>query len=178
MAYTTLPTQSAGQTASAAGWANLVKANEESMMHLIVRKPSDEPVTSSTVLQNDDHLLLPVAANEIWHFRFVIVYDGATAGDIKIAFTFPTGGDLRLSSVLIGTADTFTFGLWSSTTSPSPAYSSSAQGTGIYMTLPLEGVFVNGANAGNLQLQWAQNASSGTATTVKANSTLWGMKLA
>jgi hypothetical protein len=38
-------------------------------------------------------------------------------------------------------------------------------------------VYTNGGTAGVVTLRWAQNTTAGT-TTVKANSTLWGVKIA
>ena len=144
--------------------------------HLIVRKPSDESVTSSTVEQADDHLILPLLANEVWQFKFFIVYTGATAGDLKIRFTFPTSGDLRLMAIGTDTTDAVNVFFFSTTTSPSTSRTFGAEAA--YRTISAEGVFVNGANAGNLALEWAQVASNATPTTIKANSTLWAVKLA
>jgi len=40
----------------------------------------------------------------------------------------------------------------------------------------LSGIVVNGSNAGDLQLQWAQNTSNGTSVTVQQRSFLLGSK--
>ena len=46
------------------------------------------------------------------------------------------------------------------------------------MHLLIDGVVINSTNAGNVTLQWAQNATSGTATVVKANSFLIAQRFA
>ncbi len=177
MAYTTLPTQSAGQTASAAGWANLVKADIESMMHLHARKSSDESVASSTTLQDDNDLALTVAASEVWEFRLHIIYTAAAAADIKFAWTFPTGGVMAASGVGLSSTDVFSHYPYYFTTSPTSALTYGGADATI-RDFSVEGTFTNSTTPGTLQLQWAQQASSGTASVVKANSTLWVCKLA
>ena len=146
--------------------------------HLIVRKPSDESVVASVTQQADDHLILPVAANEVWHFKFSLVVVSTAAADFACSFTFPTGGDLRLSLFALNDAGTAVNQNWSSTTSPSATKNLATSATAAeYSTFPLEGLFVNAGTAGSLTLLWAQVVASGT-TTMKANSTLWAVRLA
>lgn len=148
--------------------------------HLIARKTADQSVTSSTVLVNDTHLLLPVAASEIWHVRVALDFTGANGtGDLKVAFTFPTSGDIRMG---MGTYTNAAGGVvntgFSGTTTPTTALSFNARGATTHTFLVIEGIFINSTNAGNLQLQWAQQTSSATATTLYTHSTLWAVKLA
>jgi hypothetical protein len=180
MAWSTPRTWSAGETLTAANFNTYIR-DQQLMMgpHLIVRKTVDESVTSSTTLQNDDVLLLPVGVNEIWQCEFDLLVVGSNAGDLKVAFTFPTGGTISLSSSAVNSADVPDYMIFEATTSPT-----SSSSFGIIQTssppqfISIRGVYVNGGTSGNVQLQWAQVASQGTATTVKANSTLWAMKLA
>ena len=146
--------------------------------HLIVRKTADESVTSSVVLQNDDVLLMAVAANEIWKFELSLLVTGNATGDFFAAFTFPTSGTISAHSVHNGAGGTVALQLFSSTTSPTSGRSFGLTNGSPPESILISGVYVNGANAGNLQLQWAQNVSDATATVVKANSTLWAVKLA
>lgn len=146
--------------------------------HLIARKTSDQSVTSSTVLVNDAALFLPMLANEVWQFKFLVTYGAGTGGHMGMAFTFPTGGDLRLGIIALDTAGIASNKMFSTTTSPTATRDFQGLGATSFVTVPMEGVFVNGANAGNLQLQWAQWISNGTSTTVKTHSTVWGVKLA
>jgi hypothetical protein len=177
MAWTTPKTWSAGETLTAANFNLHIRDNELAMgPHLIVRKPTDESLTSDTTLQNDDHLLFSgVGANEVWFCHWALIYDAGTTGDIKLAFTFPSG---RVDFSATGTDETGTptFRRWNTATSPTTAVA--LIGPGGPMNFNMFGVFANGATPGTLQLQWAQNTTHGTATTMKANSTLWAVKLA
>src|SRR4051812_42235203 len=57
----------------------------------IVRKTSDETVTSSTTLQSDNELLWAMAASEVWQFEIVLFVTAATASRIQVAFNVPSG---------------------------------------------------------------------------------------
>ena len=144
--------------------------------HLIVRKPSDESVTSSTVLQNDDHLLLVVAANEVWRFELQLFWAAATAGDLQWSFTVPAGATFNATTVYPVAAGGSTATLQQMITSGGSS-SLETQNTANNLTM-FYGLIANGGTAGNLQFQFAQQVSSGTATTVKTHSTLWAVKLA
>ena len=173
MAYIPLATQSAGQTASAAGWANVVKANFEAMgPHLIVRKTGDES-DSTGVLQNDDNLLLALLANEIWQFRLNLMVVAAGSTDFQCRFTFPSGSISGL--VWSATAGAPLITDISATASPSGTASVPTTTT-VSNQIIVEGVVSNGGSAGNLQLQWSGLVAA--TATVKANSTLWAVKLA
>jgi hypothetical protein len=181
MAYTTLPTQSAGQTASAAGWANVVKANFDAMgPHLINRKTADQSVTSSTTLVDATTMTLPVGASEVWQFEFDVIYSAGNTGDIKFAFTFPAAG--RIDATVVWVDDGGSTVLprnWSGTTTPTSSVNLSGfGGAGTRPFLPIQGIFTNSVTAGNLQLQFAQVVSDATSAVVYANSTVWGVKLA
>ena len=141
--------------------------------HLIVRKTADESF-STIALQNDDNLLLALAANEIWQFRCNLLVVSAATTDIQIAWTFPSGSiSCLLWSATAGLANVDDI---SSTTSPSDTASVATQST-VSNHIILEGVMSNGGSAGNLQLQWGP-LSAAASCTVKANSTLWAVKLA
>jgi hypothetical protein len=147
--------------------------------HLIVRKTADESLTSNTTLQNDDVLLLPLLANEIWQFVFGLSMSaGSGTGDIKVAFTFPAGGEISASAPGPNENNVFQAGRFEGTTTPTASvnfgFSASATSRSYQ---EIRGVFINAGTAGNLQLQWAQRASSATATIMRANSTLWAVKL-
>lgn len=135
-----------------------------------VRKTADETVNNSATLQNDDVLLLAMAANETWYFTVSLAYLGNTTSDFQWAFTVPTGATLRwgcspvkqnISGLMVqcdsvtgsGTGDT-------------------VQADTTHMQLTVHGVVVNGGTAGNLQLQWAQATATVVDTIVRVNSYL------
>jgi len=140
--------------------------------HLIVRKLSDES-DATGVLQNDDSLLLALATNEIWQFKFNLLVVSAATTDFKLRLTFPSGS---ISALGISEAG----GTWngkdiSATTSPSATWNVSTTDT-VTNHIILEGVMSNAGNTGNLQLQWSGQAAA--ACVVKTNSTLWAVQLA
>lgn len=140
-------------------------------------KTQDESVTNSTVLQNDDELLIAVAANENWAFEFALqcVATLATTG-IKLAVTFPAGSTVFYCTFRFNhTAQEF----YASTATGGAAldmvaasFATTAEGMVI-----VKGTCRNGATAGNIQLQWAESTGGvGTTVTVKAGSAVKGQK--
>lgn len=138
-------------------------------------KTADEPVTSSTTLQNDNHLLVSVAANAEYEIIVRLAVNGGASGDFKMAWTVPSGTTgQRFSSgpavsSATSTADTTVraSGLTDSfTTEINYGVFSTGQQSFIEEILYV----VTAGTAGTVQLQWAQNASSATATTVEAGS--------
>jgi len=130
---------------------------------LFALKLTDESLTSSTTLQNDDTLLFPVEASATYEFTATVVYVGNTTGDFKLAFTFPSGATLYWvgKGTPIGLDNSF--GAASGT---SLAYS----GETTNQSIVVQAVLTTGSTAGTLQLQWAQNTSNATATVVKTGS--------
>lgn len=146
--------------------------------HLIVRKTSDETVTSSTVFQDDNVLILPVGINEVWQFWFNLLFTADTAGDLKTQYTFPSGGAFSAVSSFVDAANAASNDIIRATTSPTNTAVYGSQSATVPQFIGIQGVYVNGGTGGSVTLQWAQNTSSATATTIKTNSTLWAVKLA
>ena len=136
----------------------------------LVIKSADESVTSSATLQNDDELVRTVLANTSYTFEVYLAYLAGTTGDFKAAITFPSGGSLyaAVTRDLTGSAPELGGGLLTSGT----AVAGGGLGTSIIMFQHWKGAFLNGGTEGPFQVQFAQNASNGTATTLKAGSFL------
>ena len=145
--------------------------------HLIGRKTSDQSVTSSTAMVDATSLGGAVAANEVWQFEWAVKYIAGTTGDIKFGLTFPTSGDVCFDAVWPGTNGTLQMNTWSTGTSPTSAINLLGDGSTLHF-VRISGIYIGAGNAGTVQLQFAQVVSDGTASTVKAQSTLWGVKLA
>lgn len=144
----------------------------------IVRKTADETVLNSAVLQNDDHLLLAIAASEVWAVDFVFIVTGAISAtpDFKFAVTVPVAAacSYGLTAEVANAATATDVG----TAIPATAMSVDIA-IGEVKLVRVRVVVTNGANAGNVQLQWAQNAATvDESITVKANSYLIAHKLA
>jgi hypothetical protein len=146
---------------------------------IYVDKTAGESVTSSTTLQNDDHLFYAFAAAREGHtFRVqaVLHVTGAAAGDIKVDWattgTIVTAKKRQCRGPDVGVADV----------TASAAYrTSGGHALNAAVTYGCDGTNTSAITeefvvaitaAGTLTMRWAQNASSGTATAVTADSYL------
>jgi hypothetical protein len=157
--------------------ADLVRPSDWNADHVglkTVRKTADETVNNSDVLQNDDELFFSVGANEVWMFFALLKVYVDADNDIKFAFTAPSDGAINVYSV----------GKMVSLGAPLQAWV--AAGAAFYeltaadktnASVFLYGIYVGGAAAGNVQLQWAQNTASALDTKVLANSCLVAFKV-
>lgn len=137
-------------------------------------KTADQAVTSSTTLVDDAHLSASVEANAVYKVILALNATGATAGDIKLAWSVPSGSD---------TGGRWLQGPAASQDPASPALMEvraalwaterSYGMSGTAASIIEHGLLQTGATPGTLQLRWAQNNSNGTATTVLTRSNLW-----
>ena len=133
-------------------------------------RTSDQSVTSSTTLVNDDTLVLPIAASATYIFDCYMYFLAASGGDIKWTFAAPSGAVLDYYALHNEGGGTLLDN--SATTYGASSTPNAAGGGGAAEAIGMHGTLAVSSTAGNLQLKWAQNTSSGTATTVKANSHL------
>jgi hypothetical protein len=177
MGFTVPKTWSSGETLTAANFNTYIRDNQLSFgPHLLARKTSDQSVTSSTALVSDTALVTPsIPANEVWRFQLFIRVTGLSGADIRHSFQIPTGGTLDMMTLCVNAAGTQDVQDDELTTSDTPIHTAVLDNS---KTFPIEVLYINGANAGVITFRWAQNTSNATATTVKTNSTLWGVKLA
>lgn len=144
-----------------------------------VVKTSDESVTSSTTLQDDDELLFAVGANEEWVVEFFLRCDGATGGDFKATVSAPSGSTGWAGVVGPGTTAT----TFENATANNQLQNIGAAppvgmlGTGNSVLVLVSAYIAVGGTSGNVVLQWAQQASSGTATRVLIGSHLTAHKV-
>ena len=155
-----IPTFASGDVLTAADCNNY-------FVPLAAIKTSDESVSSSTTLQNDDELVLTPAVSVSYYFQCFIYFQGGTAGDIKWQWGVPTSAFIRYQAVFTGTGGGFGA---NSVYTASDIPAAQCDGAGVDNGLNMMGTLVMGANSGNLQFKWAQNSSTGTATIVKAQS--------
>lgn len=148
----------------------LTAAQLNALVPATVLKTADEPITSSTTLQNDNELILPLPANASYTLDTILFYTGISAGSLKIAFTFPAGCTMHYAPIGYVMGGAFTIDLGGQLSITSGVTSTSISGGGGVPTVSLRGTILNGSTAGNLTLQWAQNASNATPTVVKAGS--------
>lgn len=144
-------------------------------------KAADQSLASNTALADITDLSFAMAAGETWDFDAVILYDATITGDIQFAVNAPAGATLVNASIT-GYGAGITGGSYNATNKHEPL---TALNTGVivggnnagFLTpCLLRGTVVNPTNAGNLVLRFAQGTSDATASIVKANSMLWGVR--
>lgn len=173
----TAPTQSAGNnstriattayadaaaTAVASGWTT-------------VTKTADETITSDSTLSDDATLKFSVSANTKYRFRFNVFFKTGATADFKYALTGPASPTIlavRMSvCAAFGSVVNYrSMGQYSDTAQSLLGSPASAVNEGGFVIL--EGVLHNGANAGTVAFQWAQDTSDAGSTSVLAGSTL------
>ena len=145
---------------------------------LLAMKPGDEGPFTSTTLQNDDDLVLQLAASAKYAVDGYLVCTGNAigTGDIKLGFTVPTGATYRFS------AFGFNIGGTPPASGNSPALSTSTASVGINgassSPVLIRGVVTTASTSGPFQLQWAPNTGGGTGTAVLAGSWLMARRAA
>ena len=148
----------------------------DSRYGLVLRayKTANESVTSSTTLQNDDHLVVTVEASAVYAVRgYIAAGQTAYSSDIKMAFSVPSGA--TFAGVMIGVeSDTAATNTPQGTLVGTSAndFPLSTGGGGNYRGINITGILTTSATAGSFQYQWAQQTSSGTAVVVFAGSWL------
>lgn len=131
-----------------------------------VYKTTNETVNNSTTLQNDDELLFPIGANEVWGFYLFITGTFSSSFDWKCGWTVPSGTTMQWSAIDGGDVATIT-----------------ESGTDVEVTstrdstLFYSGVVDSAGTSGNVQLQWAQNVMFAGDLIVKAGSYLIATRL-
>ncbi|MBA7582184.1 hypothetical protein ES708_24104 [subsurface metagenome] len=133
---------------------------------VVVVKPDDQIVNNSEVLVNDEDLVIPVGANDVWFVVIMLKAMSASVNpDMNYVFAVPAGGAM---------------GLLDSAKFVSNSVYVPIDGL-VAITLPnyvdernmcLFGIYTGGGTAGNLQLQWAQNTATAEDTTMKAKSSM------
>lgn len=134
-------------------------------------KTADTSRANTAAYAADPHLVVPVLANTVYMVEVKGVYQAGATGSIKFQMSFPTGATMEAGSWEYdpGTDE------WAATTmsGTSPhSFVVGLVGTGGNLPFRLNGSLHVGANAGNLSLDWAQNASNGTATIVRKGTAL------
>lgn len=149
-------TTAAGQTVMSTG------AGAIAMVPARAYKSANEIVNNSTTLQNDNHLLWTVAANEVWAFRGFLVFTIASgAPGFKLAWTLPGGTSTWRWSGLAHEAATGTVQTNAQALHTAPdgvlAWPGLSAAT---VTCEFQGFMVLSATGnGTAQLTWAQNSA-------------------
>lgn len=169
----------AGKFLKASGaWAVPPSSSVGQLLDVVFkRKASDESVTSSTVLQDDDDLTFSVLANQVWMVDiWIYVFSASSTPRMNYRLSTPTGSTVKTSqdNIIFSTAaNSGSVDLFSQASASEPnTYVSSSGPGGSAQLVKMHAMVVVGANNGTIKLQWSQNVSNGNPTIVQANSHL------
>ena len=126
-------------------------------------------MTSSTALQNDDDFAFTVAASASYVLDAYLMINGAPTGtgDFKLDFTVPTSATMKYTSFGVTTSSAIQYeDTVNANSTARPVGTNGATDMGV----ALRAFVITSSTAGTVQMRWAQNTSSGTATIVRANS--------
>ena len=137
---------------------------------------ADITVAASTTYVNATGLSFAVAANHRYEWKAVLFYNAAAAGKLKFGWTAPalatmTYGLIGLDTTVTAITGITNFGYLTAVNGVLGAPTAAANCFGVAV-----GTLQTGANAGTFQIQFAQNAASGS-TILRQNSTLIGRRL-
>lgn len=148
---------------------------------LDVLKPSATARTSTTTFADDPHLTLTVPANQTYEGQLIVLFASGTTGDIKIQLTWAGTASVTYSIMGPGTGIASTSAGADVATGPtarldttSPGATLVAGGTtaGHLLIVPMR---VSTTATTTMTVQWAQNASDATATSILEGS-WWTMR--
>ena len=127
---------------------------------------SRSSANTGTTLTADPDLTVPVDANATYDVEISLPYNGAATGtgDIKFSFSVPSGASI--TGGFEGIANPLGVAILPVTTA-STLFSAS-NGTGNALWCKISCTLFTSGTSGSLTLNWAQNTSSGTATTLLA----------
>lgn len=135
---------------------------------------SDQSVTSSTTFVDITAVTVPIVASGVYAIEAVIPYIAGTTGDLKLQIV----GPLNCTMAMYGTGPLITTGVITTVQGVSADISGGAsmgQWEGVVSPgslVRLAGIVKNSSSAGSVKLQFAQNTSNGTATTIGAGAYL------
>ncbi len=133
-------------------------------------KTGDENCSNNT-FQDDDHLSFSVEANQSYEWTMDLMVITTNTADFKYQLTGPAASN-QIYYYAQANNSNIEYTLMST------AFSTSLTNTFAHpdLNIKIRGFLNNGANAGTVMLQWAQNTTSGT-TTIKQGSALSWRKI-
>lgn len=160
---------------------------------IVVRKTADTPRTATTTTTADPHLQFDAVANAVYIWDGWVKYDADTVGDLVLDFTTPAGalgewlgfgtgnpptGASATPTLRVDTQGVSGYMLRTETNDVAQSRSFGALGVGITLGVQMYGTLRMASTAGTFTLDWAQGASSATATTLYTDSWLRFQRIA
>ncbi|GAA1977448.1 hypothetical protein [Kitasatospora viridis] len=142
--------------------------------YLLARRTADSAaVTNNTTLAADSALTVNVAANAVYTVTGVLGFQASTTGDIKVQFVGPSGATFDWVATAQDSTGTSAVGtVITGRAAITDAQVFGGRGAGSTNTALINGLLVTSSTAGSFGVQWAQGASDGTGTLMKAASYL------
>jgi hypothetical protein len=169
VAWTTFP--SAGEPLR----ASVLQALIEELRPNGARKTAAEIVSNSNTPQDDDELTVPVAASTFYKVNGELLFTSNTTADFRWTWSMPAGATRSIDVFIFSRSlaapsqmvDTRTFATGNS----------GADGLGLTLSsqgqiVKFSGWILTSTTAGNVTLQWSQNTTNLSDTTVHPNSFL------
>lgn len=142
-----------------------------SMLPLPAAKTATTARASTTTATADPELQVSVEANAEYVFHAYIRYSGDTAGDLKCAFTGPSGSSGSWGARTMDAAATTATGNSQAVRTPiGTTKSIGCISTSVPQTFNVEGRLITGGTAGTFSFDWAQDTSNATGTGIEADS--------
>lgn len=152
--------------------ATYISATVRGLYARRMRTTNAAAINNSTVLVSDATLTVPLDVTGTYRFRGRIYYDGATAGDFKLAFTFPAVAANGAKWGLLGReAATATNVTALVATASGTAIAAGGSGVGTSTFADFDG-FITTTATGNLVAQYAQNTADVSNLTIQFGSWL------
>lgn len=144
-----------------------------------VTKSTDQSVTNSTTLANDNTLFFTPAINTTWKVCWDLFYSATAAQDGKIALTFPTGATCPWGYQGYESGGTFSGIAFDTTVASGTSFAIAGTGAGNSLVCRIVATVTMSTTAGNVRLQFAQNSAlAATSMTVRAGSTMTYQRIA
>lgn len=137
-------------------------------------KSADQDITSSTTLVDATGLSVAIGAGEKMIVEWTLRFTFAAAGAVKVAVTTPSGATQLIVASMLPDAIVPASGATTVSGTAIPLAPALATAGVVTVTAAV----TNSTTAGSVTLQFAQNASSGTATSLKANSCVVARRIA
>jgi hypothetical protein len=165
-----------------AGGMKIYASELNKVLPILARATADTTRTSTTTLTDATGMSLALEASAEYALEGYLAYDAGANGDLKVAFTVPTGTTGHWGLYAISTASTGSVGDLDARRQAAygAATTQAAGGSDSFdnqMMCPVFGYLLTDTTAGDLQLQVAQNTSSGTSTVLQSGSWLMAFRL-
>lgn len=159
----------------------------------VIRKTADTSRTSTTTTTADPHLQISLLSNAVYVWSGWVKYDTDAAADLVLDFTLPgdalgewlgfgagnpVTGASATPTLRVDTQGVSGYMIRTETNDVAQSRSFGGLGVGITMGVMMNGIVRMGPTAGTLSLDWAQSASSATATTLYTDSWMLFQRIA